>query len=184
LPPPAAPGTAGNDTTLAKTGDNIAVSGANLTGGTDVTESLALYRGKWHQLGVTADTPQGVSGAGSITIDGLDAEAFIVEPENGRFYVNEDADVVDGTVYEVGYGVAAGIEDIVIAKGETIEGQLRFLANNAAGENKNYFWPYVKITPDGDLALKGDDWQTLNFNFEILKRDAVTERQYITRRRV
>lgn len=183
----ASPGTAGNDVTLAKTAAtpaNITVSGANLAGGTDVTETLTLQRGRWFQLGVTTETPQGVRGVGGVTIDGVDDESIVVEPATGRFYVNADAeDVADGVDYEISYGVAAAVEDIVIAKGEVVEGEMLFLANNAAGENKDYFWPYVKLTPDGDLPLKGDDWQTLTFNIEVLKRDAVTERQYITLRR-
>lgn len=182
-----APGTAGNDTTLAKTAataGNITASGATLAGGTDTTEDVALYRGRWHQLGVSADTPQGVRNVGSVVFDGVDEESYLVEAETGRVYVNADADdVVDGTVYEASYGISAAVEDVVIAKGETIEGELLFLANNAAGENKDYFWPYTKLTPDGDFSLKGDDWQNMTFNVEILKRDAVTERQYITTRR-
>ena len=182
----AAPGTAGNDSTLAKTAAtpaNIVVSGANLAGGTDTTENVALFRGRWAQLGVDAATPQGVRNVGSVAIDGLDDEDFTVEADTGRIYIHSDAAFVDGTVAEVTYGVVATVEDIVIAKGETIEGELLFLANNAAGENKDYFWPYVKLTPDGDFSLKGDDWQNMTFSVEILKRDAVTERQYITTRR-
>jgi len=180
----ASPGTGGNDDTLAKSGANIAVSGAALAGGTDVTENLALARGLWFQLGVDATTPQGVRNVGSVVIAGVDEDSYIVEADTGRIFVNEDAaDVADGGIYEITYGVAAAVEDIVIAKGETIEGELLFLANNAAGENKDYLWPYVKLTPDGDFSLKGDDWQNMTFNVEILKRDAVTERQIITTRR-
>jgi hypothetical protein len=83
---------------------------------------------------------------------------------------------------EVSYGVTAGVEDIVIAKGENIEGEMKFIANNAAGTNRDYYWPYVRLTPDGDFSLKGDDWQNMTFNFEILKRDEIVERQYITKR--
>ncbi len=183
----AAPGTAGNDVTLEKTAAtpaNITTSGANLAGGTDVTEDIELQRGRWYQLGVTAETPQGVRGVGGVTISDVDDESIVVEAATGRFYINSDAtDVADGVTYTVSYGVAAAVEDIVIAKGEIVEGEMLFLANNAAGENKDYFWPYVKLTPDGDLPLKGDDWQTMTFNIEVLKRDAVTERQYITARR-
>lgn len=183
----AEPGTAGNGTTLAKTAataNNITVSGANLAGGTDVEETVDLYLGRWHQLGVNAETPQGVRNVGGVTITGVSEDSFIVEAETGRVYINADAaDVADGLGYEISYGVAAAVEDIVIAKGEVIEGEMLFLANNAAGENKDYFWPYVKLTPDGDLPLKGDDWQTMTFNIEVLKRDSVTERQYITARK-
>ena len=182
-----APGTAGNDVTIAKTAAtpaNITASGANLAGGTDSNENIELYRGRWHQLGVDAATPQGVRNVGSVEIDGLtEGDDFLVEQDTGRIYVSSDAAIVDGTTLEVTYGVAATVEDVVIAKGETIEGEMTFLANNAAGENKDYHWPYVKITPDGDFSLKGDDWQNMTFNIEVLKRDAVTERQYITTRR-
>lgn len=182
----ASPGAAGNGMTLARTAAtpaNLTVSGASLAGGTDVTENVTFYRGRWHQLGVTAETPQGVRNVGGVTIAGVEEDAYLVEEATGRIYINEDAPLVDEAAYEVSYGVAAAVEDIVIARGETIEGELLFLANNAAGENKDYFWPYVKLTPDGDLPLKGDDWQTMTFSIEVLKRDAVTERQYITARR-
>lgn len=184
----AGPGTGGNAITLAKTAAtpaNITVSGATLTGGTDVTETITdVERGRWYQLGVTDDLPQGVRGIGSVTITGVAADSIVIDAAAGRFYINEDADdVVDGNDLEVAYGLSAGIDDIVIARGDKIEGELLFLANNAAGFNDDYFWPYVKLTPDGDFSLKGDEWQNMTFNFEILKRDVMTERQYITRRR-
>lgn len=181
------PGSAGNDVTLAKTfamAANGTVSGANMAGGADVTETLAgVTRGMWYQLGVTDNTPQGVRGVGGVALDGVSEDSFIYEPGTGRVYIKPDADdIVDGSDIEVTYGVAAGVEDVVIARGETIEGELQFIANNAAGSNRDYYWPYVKLTPDGDFALKGDDWQAMTFNFEILLRDELTERQYITKR--
>lgn len=180
-------GTGGNDVTLAKTAAtpaNIAVSGANLAGGTDVTETLTgVERGLWYQLGVSDTTPQGVRGVGTVSIDGVDEASYVVEGATGRIYIKPDAkDVPVGGSIEVSYGVSSGIEDVVIARGETIEGQMRFLANNATGTNRDYFWPYVKLTPDGDFALKGDDWQNMTFNFQILLRDETVERQYITKR--
>lgn len=183
-----APGAAGNAITLAKTAvtpANITVSGATLAGGTDATETVAdVERGRWYQLGVTADLPQGVRRIGSVTITGISADSFTIDADAGRIYINEDAtDIVDGDDLEVNYGVKAGVDDIVIARSDTIEGEMTFIANNAAGANDDYFWPYVKLTPDGDFSLKGDEWMTVTFNFEILKRDSLVERQYITRRR-
>lgn len=183
-----APGTGGNEITLesdAATPANIVVSGATLAGGTDVTETLTnVERGLWYQLGKTDATPQGVRGVGSVEIAGLADTEYVVEPATGRIYIKPDAaGIADGvTDLEVSYGVSAAVEDVVIARGETIEGEMTFLANNAAGTNRDYYWPYVKLTPDGDFALKGDDWQNMTFNFEILLRDETVERQYITKR--
>lgn len=181
------PGSAGNTDTLAKTAAtaaNIVLSGATLAGGTDVTETLTdIYKGRWYQLGVADDLPQGVRKVGSVSIDGIAPESYIVEEDTGRIYFNLDAvDVTDGQAAEVTFGVAAHLEEVVIAKGDSIEGELIFLANNAAGDNRDYYWPYVRLTPNGDFALKGDDWQAITFDFEILKRDDRTERQYITKR--
>jgi len=180
-----APGAAGNAITLVKDGDNIAVSGATLTGGTDATETLTdVERGRWYQLGVEDALPQGVRRIGSVTITGVSADSFTIDADAGRIYIKEDAtDIVDGDDLEVNYGIKAGVDDIVIARSDTIEGEMTFIANNAAGANDDYFWPYVKLTPDGDFSLKGDEWMTVTFNFEILKRDSLVERQYITRRR-
>jgi hypothetical protein len=33
----------------------------------------------------------------------------------------------------------------VIAAGTLIEGRLEFFADNRAGENRDYIWPYVQI---------------------------------------
>jgi hypothetical protein len=181
------PGEAGNAVTLAKTfttAANGTVSGATLTGGADVTETITdVARGMWYQLGITDATPQGVRGVGGVTITGVDEDSYVVEPGTGRFFIKSDAaDIVDGSTIEVGYGVSPVVEDVVIARGETIEGKMTFIANNATGSNRDYHWPYVKLTPDGDFALKGDDWQAMTFNFEILLRDEATERQYITKR--
>lgn len=184
-----APGTGGNDVTLAKTAAtpaNITVSGANLTGGEDVTETITgVERGKWYQLGETTALPQGVRGIGTVSITGVDTDtSIIIDAAAGRIYIQpEGGDIVDGDDIEVSYGLLPGIDDIVVARSDTIEGSMTFIANNAAGFNDDYFWPYVKLSPDGDFSLKGDEWLTMTFNFEILKRDAMVERQYITRRR-
>lgn len=182
------PGTGGNAVTLAKTfttGANGTVSGATMTGGTDSSETVSdVELGRWYQLGVTADRPQGLQHLGYIEITGVSSDSFVADMAGGRIYLNTDAtDITDGDSLTVTYGVEAGTDDIVIAGTEQIEGEMQYIANNAAGENDNYFWPYVKLRPDGDFSLKGDSWLTTTFKFEILKRSTSVERQYITRRR-
>lgn len=182
------PGTGGNAITLAKTfvtPANGTVSGATMTGGADVTETLTeVELGRWYQLGVADDLPQGVRGVGTVVITGVDDASFTIDHDNGRIYLKpEAADIISGTDIAVAYGLRSGVDDIVVSRSDKIEGEMAFMANNAAGSNDNYYWPYVKLTPDGDFNLKGDEWLTITFNFEILKRDELVERQYITRRR-
>lgn len=183
-----APGAGGNSIALLKnfaTAGNMTLSGATLAGGTSTTETVNdVERGRWYQLGKSDSLPQGVRRIGSVTITDVSADSYTVDAAAGRIYIKpEAADIVDGDDLEVSYGVEAGVDDIVIARSDIIEGEMQFVANNAAGYNSDYFWPYVKLSPDGDFGLKGDEWQTMTFNFEILKRDSLIDRQYITRRR-
>lgn len=182
------PGAGGNTITLAKTFTtpaNGTVSGATMAGGADVEETISdVERGRWYQLGKTDDLPQGVRRIGLVSIDGVDESSYTVDAAAGRIFIKEDADdIVDGDDLDISYGISAGVDDIVIARSETIEGDMTFIANNAAGANDDYHWPYVKLSPDGDFSLKGDEWLAMTFNFEVLKRDELVERQYITRRR-
>ena len=180
-------GTAGNAVTTTATfatPANVTVSGATLAGGTNVNETFTQVElGRWIQLGKATSSPQGVRNVGSVAITGVAPESYTVEEATGRILLHEDAaDITGGGSVTVSYGIRPQTETVVISKGESIEGELQFVADNPVGANDDYFWPYVRLTPDGDFSLKGDEWQTINWNFEILKRDATTQRQYITRR--
>lgn len=181
------PGTNGNAVTTVATfatPANVTVSGATLATGADVTENFTeVELGRWIQLGRTVATPQGIRGVGSVKITGAATSSYTVEPATGRVLIHADApDIVPGGTIAITYGIEAQTETVVIAKGTSVEGELQYIADNPAGRNDDYFWPYIKLTPDGDFSLKSDEWQTVNWTLEILKRDDATQRQYITRR--
>ena len=101
---------------------------------------------------------------------------------NGRLYIEPTAPgITDGDALVVTYNVAAGTRNVVISKDNQLRGALRFISANAVGNQMNYFFPYVLLTPNGDYALKGEDWQQMGFSFTALKRDASTERVYAER---
>jgi hypothetical protein len=152
-----ATGVGGNAITLAKaaaTPANVTVSGATLAGG-----SVA---------GSTA-----VAAPGNYEVDAVTGRVLILD---------DAANLNDGDNLVFAYTAAAGTEEIVIAAGTVIEGRLEFMANNAAGENRDYLWPFVQISPNGDFSLKGDGWQEMEFSVEVLKLNDSTERQYIVKR--
>lgn len=151
-------------------------------------DTLTLRRGRHYQLGSSADHPAGarnVTGV-TVTVDGAVVAAegnYVVDSVLGRIEVLPNAeDIEDGDVATVAGTAAAGVQEIIIGRGDEIRGALRFVSNNPKGTQKDYFWPSVKLTPNGDFALKGDDWQTIPFNFEALKKDEDTEFVYITPR--
>lgn len=68
---------------------------------------------------------------------------------------------------------------VVIGRMTSIYGGLFFKSDNPEGVNKNYWWPYVNLRPNGNIDLIGDTWQTMGFVAEALKRDRSTERVYV-----
>jgi len=46
---------------------------------------------------------------------------------------------------------------------------LRFISTNPRGPRRDVYIPKITLSPNGDWALKGDDWQTLGFNLKIGK---------------
>lgn len=67
----------------------------------------------------------------------------------------------------------------IVGANDAIYGALFFESDNPVGDNVNYWFPYVNLTPNGTFALKGDAWQTMSFTAEALKRDENTERVYV-----
>ena len=155
-----------------------------------LTETFpAMKLGRHIQLGRNEGRPMGARKATvtSVSVDGgvtpLAVGNYIVDSDLGRVFLRFDApDIDDGDDVTVEYDLAVNTEEVIISKGTAISGSLRFIADNPEGDNRDFFWAYVRLTPDGDFSLKGDDWQNATFNIEILKLNELTERQYITKR--
>lgn len=144
-----ASGTGGNSLTLAKSGTHPTLGGATLAGGTNSTTLVQN---------------------GNITVD-LD---------KARVYVRDDAATIsDGDDLEFVYDITAGSRNVVVDQNDVVEGALRFVADNAIGENRDYYWPRVRLTPTGEFALKGDTWQTISMAFDVLQLRALA-RVYVS----
>lgn len=173
---------------------------------TDVKEALnggfPIARGRFFQLGQTVDEPQGmgnidsanfaiyyasanasiVIGSGDLSsVSGLTllpASNYELEADTGRVYIEPDApDLAGASKLYVQYNRRAGSMDMFITSDDSVRGALRFISDNPKGLQMNYYWPLVNLTPNGDYALKGDEWQQLSFNFGVLRRDCNTPSQ-------
>lgn len=148
------------------------------------TWTKAVKLGRSYQIGQTIGSPQGV---GQITITTLKIDTdtinapgnWEVDLDRGLLTILDTAtDIEDGDTIVVTYAVAAHTARQVVSRNMSIYGHLKFVADNAYGANRDCDMPYVKLSPDGDYDLKGDDWQTMNFTIEVLKLNSTTEKFY------
>ena len=163
--------------------DNVALffsgnaSPMTQTAQTGKTDTFAnVKRNRQYQLGTSDLTPTGVRHVDNVTITvggtplANVAQNVEIDLEKGRIYIESDApDISDDDTLVVTYDVQPSTRTVIVGKGDEIRGALRFISVNPVGNNKDYYWPYVKLTPNGDFALKGSEWMQLGFSFEVLK---------------
>ena len=166
------------------------VTETTVTSATGATSTFAkVVPGQFLQVGISAGQP---TGARNITVTKVATVAaptvalvvntdYTVDTVLGRVQMTDtttavDADGSDGII--VTYSVTAGTREQVISKDSQVRGALRFVSANPIGDQRDYYFPLVNLVPDGDYALKGDDWQKMGFNFTTLKLGTL-ERVYI-----
>lgn len=162
--------------------------------GATVLESFVgeqVAQGTYIQLGISASRPTGAKGiaggpddsnsagvaftvaaSGSNSVGGTYVEGtdYSVDYELGRVYIIPGGAIDDGDSIDVDYTIKASSFDRVISGSAPVEGAMQFISFNPVGLQQDFFFPWVKISPNGDYNLKGDDWQVIPYNIEILKR--------------
>lgn len=129
------------------------------------------------KLGVTPSNPAGYFGVNPVglTVEKTGGAALVlgtdytVNGKLGMITLLEGGSVVKGDDITVNYAVLAHTRDRVYSGSTPVEGAMFYEALNPKGTNFHYYLPYVKVTPNGDYNLKGDEWQTLPLSIEVLK---------------
>lgn len=163
---------------------------------TALTFDLEVNPDRYYKIGQSDTNVTGLRNLENVTVvqGGGGATPIVAD---GNYEINEELGtlhILDNPVdvylqspnakIKVTCDVKDHVVDTVISKGTPVEGSLMFEANNPVGKNLDFYLPYVKISPNGDLNLKAEEWQQLQFNVEILKRDDKTELAYIDGRPV
>lgn len=146
---------------------------------------VAVQGDMFYQIGLTPSNPVGVRGVTAVVITDTDTPAttyvlgtdYTLDAARGMIYIVKGGGA-DGKDITVDYNVSASTQDRILSGSAPVEGALRYLENNPRGLNRDVFLPYVKVTPNGDLAFKGDEWRQIPFSIEALK-PAVGEAIYI-----
>lgn len=154
---------------------------AQASGAAIATNKDGVTQDTYYQLGQSTSNPTGDRDVSVVVVKDdttPTATTFVVNTDytvdavRGRIYIVPGGNIDDGTNLRITHTRAAKSRNrIVTAASATIEGALRFIAANPKGDNIDFYMPYVQLAPNGDFALKGDEWQQLPFNVEILKLD-------------
>lgn len=170
------------------------VLNATITAATAVAEIFTVNQGLSYQLGVSSVTPQGTRGVTNVTVEiqvpgspptytvVAATGNYDVDTDRARVYIEPGAPgIPPGSIIRIKHDQVAGSQQTILGEGNVIAGALRYESANPQGDQNDYFWPYVKLSPNGDFALKGDNWQEIAFKGEVLIRDSSTLRVYISK---
>lgn len=180
--------------------DNIDINNVAQAFGTDpeqvtvtaataqVTTHTVAAKGRWVQLGVTNAFPQGARNVDNVVATIASATVTVagnldIDLALGRVYIEPDAPDIDlDDVITFTFDIEAGVRNVIVENGTTSRGALRYISTNPVGSKKDYYWPDVKLTLNGDMALKGDEWQQIPMAFEVLQKSSMVKRVYIDSR--
>lgn len=176
-----------NDQSFAFTTDNVSLDNLAMWFNSEVSEIVEaggavadeeigdVSADSYVQLGEAPATPQGARNVSAVVLTGVvGAAASAPLVLNQHYRVDLKRGLVEflvaATDVTADYSVAPGTRRVVLGGTQTIEGELKFYADNPKGSNKDTHWPYVQISPDGDYALVGTDWQSVSFAVAIMQR--------------
>lgn len=157
-----------------------AATTTSVSSATAVSETIVdVQQGLTYQVGTTTARPEGARKLASLTVmvgAGLKTLAtdYTVDLDLGRITI------------VTGGGIAADA-DIIVAYNQTAhsvvrieagftrkEGALRWISNNPDGPQTDYFFPWVKLGPNGDLSLvAAEDWNTIPIGIEVFEKDSL-----------
>lgn len=151
---------------------------AVLAGSTGDVETFVATPGFFYQLGATAAKAEGVENVSSVVVSidpaGTPTPAVLGTDYNvdlalGRIEVIAGGGISAGDTIGVTYNVEAQTQERVISGSTLIQGAVRFISYNGVGGQRNFYMPKVTLRPNGEFALKGEEWQNMAFNMEILQ---------------
>ncbi len=131
--------------------------------------------GLTYQLGYTVAKPMGIRNVTNVavTVSGTAKTAgtdYQVDLARGLVQVLPGGTIAAGASITVAYDVIASSFDQVLSGSTPVEGAVLFIADNPAGRNNDILLPWVRLTPNGEFALKAENaLQQLQFNLKVLK---------------
>lgn len=147
------------------------VSQASASGQTETFNDV--IKGRLYQVGLSDANPSGLrslttpvlkKGVATL-VSGTDYE---IDAERGTITILESSVTVsNGDDVTLEFGLAAKSRKQIVSGSATTEGALKFIAYPVTGAPIDYYMPFVEISPNGDLALIGDELMSAPLMIEI-----------------
>lgn len=157
-------------------GDNSTIIQASSVG---EVENFSVRQGDTYQLGSDVNV-SGVRSVANVVVTNLAADTtyvmgadYMLNPELGRIRILPGGSIPDDETIVVTYDVDAVSREQVISGFEATSCSVRFISDNAGGNKRDFFIPNAELSANGDLALVGDEWQTVGFSIKALRKDGM-----------
>lgn len=155
-------------------GEDFVLTVASATGLT--TSIVGVKRGRTYQLGETLAQP---SGARSVTVTEVHLTStpatiytpgtdYVVDEALGLITIPVTSTIAANANITVEFDQAAHTRQQVIASDTEVAGAVKYISRNPIGQRLDYFMPFVKFSPNGDIALVSEEWMTIPLSMEVL----------------
>lgn len=156
-------------------------------------EPHTVKYGYEYQLGATAGNPMGVQDVSSVAVkDVTHATTYVLNTDytldaaHARISPIKGGAITDGQIVHVTYTPAAGhITRVSTSDDSSLYGAIRFIADNAVGENRDCYIASASLSASGDLSLITDnDIAKFELAIGVNEKDSSTPQIIIDGKRV
>lgn len=151
-------------------------------------EAIVVNKGFHYQLGVSSGNPMGVTEVSSVTVTNTAGSTtyvlntdYALDADSGMIYIIPAGAITNGQTIHVNYTATAGDRELV-SSGDTgkIEGELRFIAHNGSGDNRDLRLPLCSLSPNGEIPfITADDIASFSFTIGVSQLNTSTSAVYI-----
>lgn len=154
---------------------------------TVTNEAISVIPGRYYQLGQTDQDPQGARSVSAVVVTDVPGTTTYVlgtdyelDADLGRLHILASGSIGTATIH-VDYTKAVKTWSRITTGAESeLAGVMRVVSDNASGANRDFVFPSVTLTPNGELPViaDGTEFAAMSFSVEILK-PANAEAMYI-----
>lgn len=155
-------------------GQDVTLTVASATGQT--TLIVGARKGRSYQLGETLSQPSGAreievtevhltSTPATIYVEDTD---YTVDTALGLITILPGGSIAENANLTVEFDQTAHTRSQVIASDNEAQGALKYISYNPIGVRMDYFFPWVKVRPNGDISLISEEWMTIPLSVEAL----------------